>query len=346
MTKEAPSEKDRLKDLQRIYLQYGQKAIFLADLNVYDVDSEIPFSFDQHPATKHKSNKLFELFSASLFALIAAGIKVNWNAAENRNDRIAEDFLQAAGKKRNDYPEYFSRNQQVYEAFQKRKVAGLNLSDRVWRCSTQFKAEMEMIIDLGLLNGQSAASMSRDLRQYLQNPDMLFRRVRDKRGNLGLSQRAKQYHPGQGVYRSSYKNAYRLATSEINMAYRTADFLRIQKLDFVVGYQVHRSNHVFACALCDSLAGKYPKTFLFRLWHPLCRCYTTDILSTTEEFIEREKASMEGKDPGPLKSVNEVKNIPEGFKTWVSDHAKQIRRAKSEPFFIQDNKQFVKDLIK
>lgn len=58
--------------------------------------------------------------------------------------------------------------------------------------------------------------MTRDLRNYLQHPDVLFRRVRDQHGILRLSQAAKDYHPGQGVYRSSYKNARRLTATETN----------------------------------------------------------------------------------------------------------------------------------
>ena len=65
--------------------------------------------------------------------------------------------------------------------------------------------------------------MSRDVCGYLRNPDKLFRRVRDKHGNLRLSKAAKAYHPGRGVYRSSYRNALRLTATENNMAYRTAD---------------------------------------------------------------------------------------------------------------------------
>ena len=76
--------------------------------------------------------------------------------------------------------------------------------------------------------------MSRDVRRYLRNPDKLFRRVRDKHGNLRLSKAAKAYHPGRGVYRSSYRNALRLTATENNMAYRTADHLRWQQQPFVV----------------------------------------------------------------------------------------------------------------
>ncbi|EJW89679.1 hypothetical protein EVA_22214, partial [gut metagenome] len=54
---------------------------------------------------------------------------------------------------------------------------------------------------------------------------------------------AAQFHPGRGVYRSSYMNARRLAATETNIAYRTADHLRWQDFDFVVGIRIVLSNN-------------------------------------------------------------------------------------------------------
>ena len=71
-------------------------------------------------------------------------------------------------------------------------------------------------------------------------------------GKLALSKNAKAFHPGQGVYRSSYKNAMRLTLTETNAAYRLADQDRWQRMDFVVGMRVHKSkNHpTEAFAMC------------------------------------------------------------------------------------------------
>jgi hypothetical protein len=107
----------------------------------------------------------------------------------------------------------------------------------VWNYTNQFKNEIEMGLDLGIRNGLPAAEMASDLQQYLKYPKKLFRRVRDEHGNLQLSTAAKEFHPGQGVYRSSYKNAMRLARTETNMAYRTADHERIQQFDLKYGYR-------------------------------------------------------------------------------------------------------------
>jgi hypothetical protein len=55
----------------------------------------------------------------------------------------------------------------------------MNLSDRVWKYTKAFKTEMELAIDLGL-DGRSSQKLSQDVRSLLNEPNKLFRRVRDK----------------------------------------------------------------------------------------------------------------------------------------------------------------------
>ena len=224
----------------------------------------------------------------------------------------------------------------------------MSLSDRVWRYTDQFKTEIEMGIDCGLRDGLDAAQMARRLKQYLQHPDKLFRRVRDEHGNLQLSKAAAAFHPGRGVYRSSYKNARRLAATETNMAYRTADHERWQQLDFIVGIEIHLSNN-HTCLdrkgkpkpfydICDELKGKYPKDFKFTGWHPHCRCIATTILKTEAEMEADDEAILRRKKPSdPDESENAVTELPDNFTRWVEENQDRIARAKSLPYFISDN---------
>ena len=209
---------------------------------------------------------------------------------------------------------------------------------------------MEMGLDLGIRAGKSADQISRDLRQYLQHPDMLFRRVRDEHGILHLSQRAKAFHPGQGVYRSSYLNARRLAVTETNTAYRTADHERWQDMDFVVGIEIHLSGnhtckgrdgkqHAFT-DICDELAGKYPKDFKFTGWHPHCRCYATSILKTEEEMAADTQKLLKGEKVSS-ESVNAVKDVPDGFKKWMERNQERMERTKALPKFLNENRNLI-----
>lgn len=183
------------------------------------------------------------------------------------------------------------------------------------------------------------------MRKYLKEPDKLFRKVKDQHGNLVLSKKAKAYHPGRGVYRSSYKNARRLAVTEINIAYRKADFLRYQKLDFIVGIEIALSgNHTLNGEpfrdICDELAGKYPKDFLFTGWHPFCRCSTKPIFKTDDE-IDRDTQRILNGESVNVDSVNKVDNVPDVFTNWVENNKERAKGWSSMPYFIRDNPQYI-----
>ncbi|MDY6326342.1 MAG: hypothetical protein SPL47_03380 [Bacteroidales bacterium] len=57
-------------------------------------------------------------------------------------------------------------------------MAGIDLSDRVWKCTRQYREQIEMAVDIGLREHKSAAQLSRDVRYYLKEPNRLFRKVR------------------------------------------------------------------------------------------------------------------------------------------------------------------------
>lgn len=80
-------------------------------------------------------------------------------------------------------------------AFISRSEAGLSLSDRIWQPVKQLCSEMELVMTVVIGNGDSASQISRYVRQYMNNPDKLFRRIRDEKGNLKLTKAAKAYHP-------------------------------------------------------------------------------------------------------------------------------------------------------
>jgi hypothetical protein len=209
---------------------------------------------------------------------------------------------------------------------------------------------------LGIRSGKDAPAMARELKQYLQYPDKLFRRVRDEHGQLQLSKAAAEFHPGRGVYRSSYKNARRLASTEINMAYQTSDYLRWQQMDFVVGIEVKTSNnhtllgsdgkpHEFL-DICDALAGKYPKDFKFTGWHPHCRCHAEPILKTEEEMDEDTDRILKGEDT-TNESENKVEDVPQAFKDHVLKYGERIENTAPGrlPYYIQDNRKRVDKLL-
>lgn len=307
----------------------------------YDPDK--PFSFDDYPKAKAQLQKTVKGLAVKMQAVVEAGSRRQWLFACHKNDEFIASIIDTTKLAKGRLQKMQDRNLDALQSFQARKVGGMSLSDRVWKYTEQYKAQIELGLDVGLGEGRSAQQLSRDLRQNLQDPNRLFRRVRDKRGNLQLSKAAKAFHPGQGVYRSSYRNAMRLTRSEINMAYREADHLRWQQLDFVVGFEVHRSNHEpkCKCDLCERLVGRYPKWFRFKGWHPQCLCYATAILMDEDDFDKQElsdlKSALKGTEYRKLSAKNEVTELPDGFKDWVAENEAKQSNWASTPYFIKDN---------
>lgn len=351
------------KAIDRIYREAVAEAARIG-ASVSGFDPEKPFSFSASPAARNRVKGILNKLKSDLSVAIVNGVDSAWTLANNKNNELCRVvFGDNAGKlSEEQYRRYYTSNDKAREAFKQRKTSGLGLSDRVWNYTDQFKNELEMGIDIGLRDGLSGDEMSRQLRQYLKYPDKLFRRVRDEHGVLHLSKAAKAFHPGQGVYRSSYKNARRLAATETNIAYRTSDYMRYQQLDFVVGIRVVLSgNHTILNSkgeavpfedICDELSapegstnrkgrGCYPKDFRFTGWHPHCRCHVETILKTEAEMREDDRRIMAGLEPAsPTTSKNYVGDVPQEFKKWTENNADRIAHAKSLPYFIRDNEAY------
>ena len=301
-----------------------------------EVDDEKPFAFADYDISTKVQEKLRQMYS-EVYQCIRGNIVREWNYSNVANDTLVRGIFGKKATDKNHFARYFARNKEAMNTFFERKQDGMNLSQRVWRCIGQAKEELELALDLGLGEGKDAGELSRDVRKYLNEPNKLFRRVRNKRGELVLSKAARAYHPGQGVYRSSYKNAMRLTRTETNMAYRTADVKRWQQLDFVVGYEVKVSKAHVVHDICDDLAGKFPKGFLFRGWHPHCYCYIVPILCTQDELSELQDMILAGEDTSNFAPAGLITEPPTGYTEWIRNNRERIENAHSLPYFIKDN---------
>ena len=324
--------------IEAIYREAIEEAVRIGLLVGMDRrGQDVPFSFDHLPQARLRTDRMLQLFAARLMVLIQQGQEEAWLFASKKNDAMVQAIMGKSNLPKQVLERYGNRNLEALSAFQKRKVGGLGLSERVWRRAEQLEQELAMSLDLGLGEGMSAEQLSREVRQHLNQPERLFRRYRDKRGALQLSKNAKSCHPGQGVYRSSYKNAMRLTRTEVNMSYRESDHVRWQQLDFIVGFEVRKSNNHPAPDICDELAGRYPKTFKFTSWHPHCRCHTVPIFATEGEIDQLERMLLSGQDTSRFGSVNAVRSVPASFRSWVNGNRDRIARAKSKPLFVVDN---------
>lgn len=343
-------DKKHLRNLARsqkviddIYIQALNEGIMASVNTGYKSDSGKEFSFANYPMASKRIDNAVATFASKLETIITEGNQREWMLATAKNGKVIDQLTKKSKVDKAVIEKWKSPNLEALEAFQKRKNGkGMNLSNQVWQIGKQLRGNLEMAIEVGMGDGKSAAAMTKDVKQYLNNPNALFRRVRDKKGALRLSKNAKAYHPGQGVYRSAYKNALRLTATENNMAYRESDHDQWQRMDFVVGYEVHLSNNHTLNGkphkdICDVLQGRYPKTFRFKGWHPFCRCFATPILADWDEQLKVMKMQKEGKDVSNYHYKGEVTDVPDGFKEWISDNEERIYKASNVPYFIQDN---------
>jgi hypothetical protein len=141
-------------------------------------------------------------------------------------------------------------------------------------------------------------------------------------GELELSEAAKKYRPGRGVYRSAYKNAMRLARTEIPAAYRRAQWELFQTDPQVICIRIALSNnHTCINSRTGSLsrfmifvmnlAGDYPKSFLWMGWHPQCRCEMYPILTEDVNDIE---GIIQAESNGGKYEPKQIKSVPSQFK--------------------------------
>lgn len=342
------------------------------------------FSFSDNKRLSEQANAILRALYSGVYNEIKGGVIAEWGNANKSCDALITSIFGRKVKENDHYARYFARNKESVDAFFKRKseYGGLNLSQRVWKYVGDFKTEMEMALSVAMGEGKSAATISREVRKYLQRPDMMFRRFRVKTGEQDIfdadgnvvgkepvygrvwkrkvvdavtgnvswqTVNLKDYSFGRGVYRSSYKNAMRLARTETNMAYRTADQERWRQLDFVIGYRVVLSDNHPEPDICNDLSAKrgekgsrgvYPKDFVFKGWHPQCRCYVVPILADEKEFDKIQEAILNDEPIPESKSV--IREPNKYFQDWWKSNKNRVVEAQSLPYWVKDNPKYTK----
>ncbi len=283
------------------------------------------FKFKWFPYIRKRVDELLQKYAFRVETQIEKGVVKHWELAEVKNDKFFNQWFKEK-KINNPLP---TRNAEGLNAFRNRK--NRKLSKRVWKYTEQLRQELEMAIDTTIKDGIPTNKLATELKKYLKEPNRLHRRYRDNNGQLELSKNAKAYHPGQGVYRSSYKNAERLARTEINRAYRMADIERFASNPYVIGYEIKRSKHPYPCKTCDLMAGQYPKNFIWGGNHPNCRCYLVPIMASDEDFINEAL-------PKQTTTVNPK------LTRWIKENSEKIGSFKSVPLFLSENKSIVQDV--
>lgn len=325
------------------------------------------FSFDNESLKKQREveSLLRQLHSAATMA-IEKGIRLEWAQANAECDKLVQSCFGKRAVKNPEFGAWMKRNTAAMRAFIARSDAGMNLSDRVWQSTRQLRDEMEVAITCAIGEGSSAATLSRRVRKYLNDPDLMFRRFRYKDPDTGEWRRKwkkrvidsesgkvsfidydkdsySDQWTGRGYYKSSAQNAMRVARTETNIAYRRADHARWQQMDFVIGQRVHLSRSHPKPDICDKLAGDYPKDFVFDGWHPQCFCYVTPILVDEDLYDDIMNRDDWREQLQKYTSAHHIDDCPKNFHSWVADNSDRLAGAAKRgttPYFIANNAKY------
>lgn len=349
--------KKRKEDLNRLFAEYNRRLGMLYGSYVrkllalgYSEDvleSDALFNFDNFPLLKARLEEIFnDYFQNSMLCYksgMTSGVSLAYahdNDAIGQFSVLTDKALETARK----------TAAATFISNRLNSKIGLNLAQSVWNYCQQTKAEFEMamsnVIADGLGKGESAEEVGRRIRQYMNNPDMMYRRYhtvkvlkngqkkdivtwRRKRiidGRVRFVEEPLE-HVGLGVYRSARKNALRVARTEINAAYHTARNERWANEPFVIGQHIHVSpqhDPEEDADICDELEGYYPKDFVWNSWHPQCMCTSDPVMISGEERKQFYKRLFNGEDMSNYVSPNRIKDMPDQYKRYIEDNADKI----------------------
>ena len=311
------------------------------------LENDALFNFDNFPVLKARLNEIFnDYFQNSMLCHksgITSGVSLAYshdNDALGQFSVLTDKALETARK----------TAAATFIATRLNAKNGLNLAQSVWNYCQQTKAEFEMamsnVIADGLEKGTSAEEVGRRIRQYLNNPDMMYRRYhtvkvlkngqkkdvvtwRRKRiinGRVRFVEEPLE-HVGQGVYRSARKNALRVARTEINAAYHKARNGRWANEPFVIGQHIHISPQHDPdedADICDELEGYYPKDFDWDSWHSQCMCTSDPVMISGEERKQFYKRMLNGEDMSSYVSPNSIKDVPDQYKRYIEANGDKI----------------------
>ena len=342
---------------QLIYTAYLQ-ALSLPAVRRAIEQKKDDFFFENNHTANRQVERVLGVMADRLNGLLLNGIRREWEFSKEVLEARVESQLDPSTRDK------YLRDRLRIDATQSSRIRsadafvrekqrdGLNLSGRVWNLAGNAKKEIEVILQNAIKEGKRGTEIAKDLRRFLIEPDKLFRRVRNKEtGKLELSQAARDYHPGQGVYRSSYKNALRMARTELKAAQCEAAWQSAQSNPLIVGWEIRLSNNHTTLRdgkpcpfhdMCDELQGVYPKAFRFRGWHPHCRCEMLPIIARPSDRKELYRRIFKG-DAKELASWSPraVEEVPQVFTDWVEKNRERARGWHTLPRFITDNSAYI-----
>ena len=114
----------------------------------YDPDK--PFSFADYPRTNARVQDIIDGLANKMTAVIQTGSRKQWLFACQKNDEFVASIMDTSKLSKARLSKMQDRNLDALQTFQERKVDGMNLSQRVWKYTAQYKKQIEQGLDVGL----------------------------------------------------------------------------------------------------------------------------------------------------------------------------------------------------
>ena len=245
-----------------------------------------------------------------LLADSTAGIRNQWAISNKKTNVMLDGYLASVKISDAMQKSFRAPNLSALDAFLDRKAAGMNLSDRVWKVTEGVRGEIENIIAKGVLEGKSSVKMAKELQGYISGEPIRY---------------AGKLIPGKNL---TYQ-AIRLTANEMNMAFRTADYLQNSRLPFVTGVTVELSASHPENDICDSLVGEYPKGYSFTGFHPLCICIATYNTIPSDDFVKYLQT-------GEMDTTKFTTDAPPQARLFIEKNGPRLLKYKNPPYFLEN----------
>lgn len=168
--------------------------------------------------------------------------------------------------------------QRVVKTILTSNLSGQDPRDRVVELTQRMRNEMRRVLANDIAQGKGPDATARDIKKFIS--PQIVKAV--ERGEV----------VPRGTYRSTFKNAMRIARTEGNKAYTHASAEWAKGKSFIKGIQVTLSPMHGETDICDEYAAKgvlSPDEFKSLIpAHPHCMCYPTYIYE--DRFLDKEAA--------------------------------------------------------
>jgi hypothetical protein len=228
--------------------------------------------------------KIRAAMSQSIDQGMAGMIQTANSAGVKGNIQIGSSFFGIDGKIRRFDPgvstlansQWGKINQTAMDHLLRFRPTGLTFSQSIWNANWDVQKNIRNAVNGAVLTGKSSQKLAREITQYMSP--------------TGL-------RTGRGVYKSAYKNAWRLTRTEINRAYHEGQIRYSKSKPRVIDGHIWRlgGSGPWRC-ICPDLAGRFfPTDMTPQKPHPQCMCYLEFHIVGEAKPAEKEPMDAETK---------------------------------------------------